>query len=184
MKRLLIWLGASLIILVLFGTIYVGLQQVVRRDANTPQIQLAEDAAARLTAGAKPSDLVSGKVDVRHSLADFMIIYDRSGKVLASSADLDGTTPDLPISVLSATNSETYHALTWQPASNVRIALVAVTASEYYVVSGRSLREVENTEDALVQIVGLGAAGALVLAAVIGFLAYDSRLTKTTHTYK
>ena len=80
------WLGAGAILVVIFGTIYTVAHQAQRQDANYPQIQIAEDAAAALNRGVKPAALVSGKVDLGASLAPFTIIYDKSGRIVAGSA--------------------------------------------------------------------------------------------------
>ena len=52
MKRLIkSWVLITIIVTGLSGLIYVGIQQDLRQTANDPQIQMAEDIAAKLTDG-------------------------------------------------------------------------------------------------------------------------------------
>lgn len=146
MRRLVYWLTAALIISGGYLTLYASVQHVLRAGANDPQIQLSEDAAQRLAQGRAPATLVGEDVDVGASLAPFLIVYNPTGEVLASSARLDGRTPSLPSGVLHDTTPNHESRLTWQPQAGVRLASVVVAAPQGYVLSGRSLREVERRE--------------------------------------
>jgi len=166
MRKLSIWLGPAIILFIIFGTIYVVVQQAQRRDANYPQIQLAEDTALSLDQGTKPATLTTGNIDINISLAPFIEIYDKSGRALAGSGYLDGSLPAVPYGILTAANGKTYHMITWEPKSGIRIAAISVADQGYYVLSGRSLTEVEKNETATLQLSALGGlASLLVLAA-------------------
>ena len=79
------WIPLALVTTILSGLIFLSIQQNFRQNANDPQIQMAEDASVALDSGASPMDLVGpAKIDVGKSLAPFVIVYDVSGKVLAS----------------------------------------------------------------------------------------------------
>src|SRR4051812_19741980 len=94
LRVFLYWLPVALIITVLSGLVYVAVQQNFRQSANDPQIQMAEDAAAALEAGAQPQAVVgTGKVDMARSLAPFLIVYDDQGQPLAASVQLNGQIP-------------------------------------------------------------------------------------------
>jgi hypothetical protein len=167
MKKHVLWFAAATIILIIFGTIYSVVQQSQRADANYPQIQIAEDAAAALNQGAKPSILVSGHVSLNDSLAPFLVIYSRSGKIVAGSGYLNGHVPGVPIGILSDSNDKPYNAVTWQPQKNVRIAVVTYSANKYYVLSGRSLKYIEANENksfALSYLGGFASIFVLILA--------------------
>lgn len=170
MKKLVWFLAALVTITIIYGTIYGVAQQVLRQSANDPQIQLAEDASTQLNAGASPTILNSIKVDLAHSLSPFVIVYDKSGKVVASSASLNGQTPALPSGVLSSTKANQHHMLTWQPAPHVRVAAVVMTYDNGYVLAGRLLREVEKRETNMLYLVIAGwvmtMGGLLALAGV------------------
>lgn len=153
------------------GLVYVEIQQVLRGGANDPQVELAEDAAAALDAGASPQAVTAAgnPVDIRRSLAPFVAVYDRSGAPVATNGQLDGTPPRPPSGVQVDAAASGRNQLTWQPASGVRIALVVVPWRGGTVAAGRSLAEVEVREANAASI----AAGAWVVGlAVVALIAW------------
>lgn len=156
MKKLILTLSVPLLITIIFGTIYAVAQQSLRQGANDPQIQLAEDAAAQLDGGVQPQHLVSGSVDIASSLAPFIVIYDNDGKAIAATGQLNSELPSVPQGILTAAANRAYHTVTWQPEAGVRVAAVTVKAKNYYVLSGRSLKEVEKRADRLLFLTALG----------------------------
>lgn len=154
MRKHIPWLAAAAILVIIFGTTYGVVQQSQRNDANFPQIQLAEDAANELNQGAKAQ--VPGRVDMAHSLSPFIIVYDLQGSVVSGSGYLNGQVASAPIGILAAAKDQTYHAVTWQPQKGVRVAAITVKANNYYVLSGRSLTEVEKNEQQSLQLAMLG----------------------------
>jgi hypothetical protein len=165
----------------LAGLIYIVVQQELRTGANDPQQQLAEDAAARLNAGAARADLATGaKVDLATSLAPFLVIYDATGSVLATDGQLDGAPPEIPKGVLDAARANGIDAVTWQPRSGVRIATVTVPWAGGSVMAGRSLRLVEERESQLELLVGAGWVAtvvALAFALVVAGRIWSGRST-------
>ena len=150
------WLPLALIIVALCGLVYLAVQQTLRQGANDPQIQMAEDTAAALTAGA-PADTVlpTPRIDLARSLAPFMIVFTDAGAIQASSGLLHGQPPTLPTGVLDYVRAKGENRVTWQPAEGVRIAAVIVRtqgATPGFVLAGRSLREVEQREDQILQL--------------------------------
>jgi hypothetical protein len=121
-----------------------------------------------LNEGQDPSVLAKGKVDVGSSLAPFVIIYDISGHVVNGSGYLNGSVPTVPLGVLTAANSKPYNAVTWQPEGGVRIAAVSVATHHYYVLSGRSLKEVELNEQRTFQDSLLGGIAVIVVLGMTG----------------
>ncbi|MGD0753029.1 MAG: hypothetical protein ABSA23_16675 [Anaerolineales bacterium] len=88
---------------------------------------MAEDAASHLNAGASMDSVVpSTKVEVADSLAPFLIVFDNSGKVLASSATLHGKLPAYPMGALDYARQNGQNRVTWQPEAGVRMATVVV----------------------------------------------------------
>src|SRR5260221_13588614 len=70
-----------------------AVQQNYRQSANDPQIQLAQDAAGALDAGAEPIMVVGpAQVNAASSLAPFVTVYDSSLHPLATSGRFDGRT--------------------------------------------------------------------------------------------
>ena len=95
------WLPLAIAIVAMSGLVYLIVQQVLRQEANDPQIQLSEDLAASLSSGhASSGGLPAQQVEISTSLAPFVMVFDDAGKVLASNALLDGATPRYPAGVL------------------------------------------------------------------------------------
>lgn len=126
MDTLKIWLPLAVVITLLSGLAYAITQQSIRSSANDPQIQLAEDAVHSLESGQTPDVVVPKEtVNLRQSLATFVVIYDSTGTVLASSGSLDGRAPTPPLGVLSYAQTHGENRLTWQPDPNVREAILS-----------------------------------------------------------
>ena len=141
----------------LCGIVYVAAQQGLRSGANDPQIQLAEDAAQALDGGVAPATVTGpGPVDVAASLAPFVVVFDRTGRVLASSGRLDGADPVPPLGVLQHAAADAPNIVTWQPRDGVRVATVTARWSGGTVMAGRALREVERREDQTLLLVAAG----------------------------
>lgn len=175
---------AALPILV-FATIFVVSHQIQRTEANSPQIQLAQDTADDLSSGQAPDTIIEDHVNMARSLAPFVIIYDSNGRVVAGSGTLNGQIPSIPIGVLKNSDGKDYNAVTWEPQNGVRIASVTVKSGGYYITSGRSLKEVEkNIQQSLILTI-IGLVGALLVLAVGYILDKATRHGKThksTHT--
>jgi hypothetical protein len=154
------WLLIAVIVSGLTGLIYVAVQQDIRHAADDPQIQMAEDTAAKLADGQQIQNVVpSEKVDIAKSLAPYIMIFDTTGKPIASSAQLDGQTPTIPPGVFDYVRQNDEDRFTWQPQSGVRSAVVVTQfkgPNPGFVLAGRSLREVEKREDDIMQILLLG----------------------------
>ena len=144
------------IITIIFGTIYAVGQQMLRAGANDPQIQMAQDTATNLDSGISPQSLVGGKVDMGKSLATFTQIYDSNGALVTGNGFIGDSQPVVPTGVLTASNNVPYNLVTWQPQAGVRIASIEVKATNFYVLTGRNLQEVEKRENGIMLLSGLG----------------------------
>jgi hypothetical protein len=164
---ILVFLPLAVVATGLAGLVYLVAQQDGRWLANEPQVQLAEDAAARLDAGGAPGDQVGpAPVDIARSLAPFVVVYGTAGTILATDGTLDGQPPAVPAGVLASARATGRDAVTWQPRPGVRIATVTVPWNGGTVLAGRSLRLVEERADSLELIVGCGWLTTLVALAV------------------
>ena len=170
-RSIVLWLPIAAVSTVFAGVVYATVQQSQRSSANDPQLQMAEDAAARLSGGAAPQTVAVGSpVDIARSLAPFTIVFDGDGAVRASTAELDGRTPVPPQGVLDTATANGVDTITWQPREGVRAAIVVVPYEEGgasgTVLVGRSLRAVEQREDRTLLIAGLAWLAALFGGAV------------------
>ncbi len=176
MKKNVAWLAAAAIIVVIFGTMYGAVQQSQRNAGDWPQVQLAEDMAAKLKSGVAPNVALtrdveaSDDVDVSTSLAPFISIFSKTGEWVGGSGYIESVSPEnalqrIPFGVLRAADNKEYHRVTWEPESGVRIAAVAVAADKYYVVSGRNMREIEHDEIRTMQVAAFGCVVSLAILA-------------------
>ena len=146
-KILKAWLPFAVTISAFCLLVYAAVQQAYRQSADDPQIQMANDAVTALNHGHSADMLIPAtKVSVSDSLAPFLIIYDSSGKEVASSAVLDDESPALPDGVLDSTKQLGENRISWQPRTGVRIATVIVSYKDGFVLAGRNMREVEQRE--------------------------------------
>jgi hypothetical protein len=125
--------------------VYLAVQQVGRQTANDPQLQIARDASAGLTAGQSASAIVgTSEVDIGRSLSPWITVLDEKGAILSSSARLHGSARTVPPGVLETTRRIGEERVTWQPESGVRMATVVVhNPKGGFVIAGRSLEESE-----------------------------------------
>ena len=167
------WLPIGIAVTLLSFLVYGVVQQTIRLSANSPQIQLAEDAAVNIVRGASPQAVIpKDNVDMAASLSPYMIVYDDQGNILASSVELDGKVPVLPSGVLAQAREQEVR-VTWQPRVGVRSAAVIVRFvgdKPGFVLAGRSLREVEKLEDVILRDVFMGWVVTMVVTLVAFFL--------------
>jgi hypothetical protein len=173
-RAFLAWLPLAVAVTGICLLVYGVVQQEYRQSLNDPQIQMAEDGAAALAAGAVPADLVQrgvAPIDAAKSLAPWIAVYDASGTPLESSAALDGAPPAPPKGefALALAQGNNLPHNTWQTGSGVRIALVIVPVQgkNMFVAAGRNMSEVENRESMLGENVLL--AWAVLILATFAF---------------
>jgi hypothetical protein len=150
----------GLILTALGGAAAITVQQMLRRGADQPQIQMADLSVSQLLSGEKPVDFVSPKhVDIGQSLEPFVIFYNDAGQSENSTGYLDGTVPAPPSGVFDYLRKHSSDHFTWQPHPQVRIAAVMrrITGSHPgFLLAGRSLSSVEEHESLLRQMTFLG----------------------------
>jgi len=169
------WLPVAAAVTCVCGLVYAAVQQDLRRGADDPQIQMAEDAARAIEQGTPAEARVSDEtIAIERSLAPFVAVFDDRGEILKSSGMLHGRAPRLPAGVLEYVRRHGEDRITWQPERGVRVAaVVARCAGERpcFVLAGRSLREIEKREAAILLMAFLAwvvaMAASLVAAAVV-----------------
>ena len=158
-SSLLVHFTAAVIITGILLLVYASVQQSHRSTANDPQLQLARDLSNGLSSGRSISKLLPpNTIDIAQSLAVFAETFDHQGKPLQSTGFLNGQLPQPPLGVLDFTQSNSEDVITWQPQSDVRMAMVyeKVNSSGVgFVAVGRSLKEVEVREANLIRMIGI-----------------------------
>jgi hypothetical protein len=157
----------------------------LRAGANLPQLSVAHDATERLAGGTGPATVAAGPtVDLAKSLGVHITVFDSAGRVLASTAVLDGRTPVPPPGVLRAASHHT-DIVTWQPRPSVRVAAVATAWSgpdrHGTIVVGRSLRLVEQRESRLLRRLVAGWLAGLALIAMATAIAARRERPPASH---
>jgi hypothetical protein len=156
-RALSLWVPIAVAVTGLSALVYGAVQQDLRQGANDPQIQMAEDAAARLNAGASPSAVVpSDQIELAGSLNSYVMVFDSESRLVASSAQLNGQAPPFPPSVFDSLRSRGQDRITWQPAAGIRSAVVVQPWRAGFVVVGRSMRLVEERIDHILQLTVFG----------------------------
>src|SRR5713101_7851125 len=80
-RAITLWVPIAVAVTGLTAVVYGAVQQDLRQGANDPQIQMAEDAAARLNAGATPDAVVPGEsIDLAYSLRPYVMVFDEPGR--------------------------------------------------------------------------------------------------------
>lgn len=169
-----LFLPAAAALTIAAGLTTVAVQQDLRIGANDVPQQLAEDGARALDGGADPAAVVgAGVVPIDSSLAPFVVVFDAQGALLATNGSLAGRPPSPPTGVLQTAKATGRDAVTWQPRTGVRVALVALPWKGGTIVAGGSLRVIESRIEAIEALVAVGwMAGLVVIAAAAAVAAW------------
>ena len=189
LSSFLAWAPLAMAITGSCALVQVTVQQNYRQLLNDPQIQMVEDAVQALEKGEVPAAVVprTSLVDLRRSLAPWIAVYDRAGKPLESSGFLDnasaqppkGVFDDVAAGISKASGASVVggfkeNRISWQPVPDVRQAIVvAQLKGGGFVVAGRNMREVEDREGKLGEMIFLGWLVSLIstfIAQLIGVL--------------
>lgn len=178
MLKYAVWASLFVFATACSGLTYVTGQQILRQGANDPQIQISEDTASLLASGKTlPATAFTPVIDIAKSLSPYFIIYDDSGNPMGSTGLLDGKIPTVPPGVIAYTKEHGQDRITWQPRPGVRSAIVIThvnTGLGGFVLSGRSLREVEKREDQIL-FFAVSAWIASSIALSLGFIASSQK---------
>ena len=167
-KLLVSFLPFATAIVLTFGMMYVGIQQLNRSIVNDQLVQVAEEGARDLSAqpNFQPQQPAI-QFEMGKMLSPFVILFNAKGQTVYSEVVLNGKVPSIPQGVLETAKSKGENRLTWEPAAGVRAATVVTyykgKGAEGYVLSGRSLREPETRIDNLTKMFAVGLLATLVL---------------------
>jgi hypothetical protein len=181
-----LWLPIAITIVGVCTLIYATVQQNYRESLNDPQIQMAEDKAYDLGTTPHPDPatiLPASTVDISLSLSPWLALVDPTGHTVDSSGMLDGSFPQFPSGVLQSaslgigkdTAAPGEDRVTWQPDLGVRQAIVVVEITGgqykgYFIVAGRTMREVEDRENSLETMIGISIVVLLLVSFIVKFL--------------
>ena len=173
------WLPLAAVSTALCLLVYLAVQQSQRSALNDPQVQMAEDAVRALERGdALEMVIPSAKVEIEHSLAPFILVYDAQGRPIGGSGLLRGQLPSPPSGVFEFVRANGEERVSWQPERGVRIASVVRRSSAKaagFVLAGRLMREVEKREH-YTEVVCIGAIVALAVGSLIVIVASELAL--------
>lgn len=142
MQRISSWVAAAVIVTIVFGTVYLTLQQIGRRAVND-----APAAALAAQIQQLDSDPATGpRLELTKDSGTFLIVYGDDNKPVFTTVTLHGEVPDLPAGVLDTARTAGTDAVTWQPEPDLRMAVVARHAARRVVVAGQSLTPFENSD--------------------------------------
>lgn len=150
---------AFVAITIIFGTIYITGQQILRLSANFQSAQIANQIAESLNRNGSISDATKfypSAVELATSYAPAIFVYDTNNNLLATNATLDSKQAALPDGVLTYTQKYGKDSISWQPRAGVREALVTTTYNKGIVAVGVSLYNVEKVIDTLGLLVLFG----------------------------
>ncbi|HSX18909.1 MAG TPA: hypothetical protein VLE91_02110 [Candidatus Saccharimonadales bacterium] len=185
-QKLRYFLPLAVLITGMCALVYGAVQQDERQRANDPQIEISENIATYLKSGQNPATLNLGQpIDISKSLSPFVMVFDANGKLVMSSAQLNGKDPNFPQGVLDSAKAKGQSRVTWMPQTDARAATITTyykDKTEGYVTAGRSLREVEKREQLLqlqTMLAWLVTMGATFLATMI-FVPTPSKPQRTS----
>ena len=152
----------------------VTCQQMLRRGADQPQIQMAKNYASQIVQGKQLEDVFPPiHVDIAGSLEPFAVYYNNQGEPVGSTGHLDQAVPAPPAGVFSYLRTHPVDNFTWQPRPGLRIAAVAFQVHgprSGFILVGRSLKLVEEQESIFWRMafsVWIGLLAVLVVGALL-----------------
>jgi len=150
----------ALVLTVLGAAAAITMQQMLRRGANQPQIDMAQWYAGEIGAGENPGNVIPpGYVDLERSLQPFVIFYDEQGKPGPGTGYIEQRVPVPPSGVFDFVRIHGSENVTWQPRPGARIATVVRRVNSKtpgFILAGRSLGPVEYQERLLWRMVMVG----------------------------
>lgn len=148
-----LWVLFSVVTLI-FGTIFLTAQQILRLGANDPQYAMVKDGVARIKATQNGYAAQSGEmIDIKVSESPFMAVLDQEKRLVVSNARIDSTNQDIPLppkAVFDDAKSKGVRTFTWQDSEGRRFATMVEhvalenSGADFYVLGAKSLKSVES----------------------------------------
>ncbi len=163
----------TVLITLIFGSIYCVTHQIYRANANDPQVEVTNQVADVINQNVPLDAIVSEaeQIDMAQSLSLFVMIFDKDKKLIGSSAVIDGQTPTPSDQAFEVAKSSGDKRFTWEPKTGVKVAAVLkMVGDKGYVLAGRSLKEVETRQAGLIKTLAIGWAASVLSVAVLSLL--------------
>lgn len=145
-RTLIIFLLLALLSTLIFGSIYVAGNQILRSLADDPQVEVVEQVA-NLMKQDIPLEAILGQaeqIDISENNGLFVMIFDKDKKLVGSSAVIGEETPQLPTESFDTANASTGNRFTWKPKEGIRSAVVLKQIGDKgYAAAGKSLKETD-----------------------------------------
>jgi hypothetical protein len=165
-------IAAIIVATILFGTVYVAIQQLDRLSANDAPLRLASQVAAELREGQSMTLDAQPHVDLSRSLAAFVVVEDAQGSPSAGSGFLKGSLVSLPTGVLADAARSGQDNVTWEPQSGLRFATVTLKVGDQFVSAGQSLKPSEGRDGTFQLLIGAGWLVAMLVLGGVWFWQY------------
>ncbi|RXH58769.1 hypothetical protein [Granulicella sibirica] len=131
----------------------VTFQNVLRIGADRQPQRLTSSVRRQIAQGSSGTDFLGGlKMELSskawlESSTPFAVVYDSSGAAVTGNATLRGLLPQPPSGIFAQIRAKGTDKVTWQPAADLRIALVGQRLPDGgYVLAGQSLIVSEKRE--------------------------------------
>jgi hypothetical protein len=161
MHRIIGWLAASIIVTLIFGSVYVTLQQFGRHSANAAPAAAAAVQVQQM--GSEPT--TEPRLELTADSGVFVMVFGEDNKPVSTTVSLHGAPPDVPAGVLETARTVGSDAVTWQPEPGLRMAVVARQAPGGVVVAGQSLTPFEDSDRMSQLLLAAGWVGSMVVLA-------------------
>lgn len=123
--------------------VWLGEGLSLRSVGDREPVRLAANTARALTSGSRAGSVVPPLINLATSPAPFVIAYDATYHVLASSGRLHGGVPTIPAGALAWVATHGQDRITWQPEPGLREAAVIDRyrgAASGFVLAAQPLR--------------------------------------------
>jgi hypothetical protein len=172
MQRIIGWLAAGIIITLIFGSVYVTLQQIGRHLANAAPAAAAAAQVQQMGSGT----LTGPRLELTADSGVFVMVFGADNQPTSTTVTLHGALPVLPAGVLETARTSGSDFVTWQPEPGLRMAVVARQAAGNVIVAGQSLTPFEDSDRMSLLFLAAGWLGSmLVLAAAYAATAFTGR---------
>ncbi|QQS23273.1 hypothetical protein IPM19_01770 [bacterium] len=172
-RVLAIFINLAILVTVIFATVYFSVQQSYRTNANDPQVEVVGQVEEVIKQDVPLDAIVSEaeQIDIAESLSLFVMIFDSNRQLIGSSATLDGQAPTPPENVFALAKEQGENRFTWEPKPGVQVAAVLKPVDDKaFVLAGRSLKEINDREAALLKTCIIGWAISVLLLAGLSLL--------------